>query len=127
MGDTNEPDKAPSGPANDGPDAALAAYRLHLVAAEQKAQEDFDKTILSLSGGALGVSFVFLKDIVGPEHVAAPAWLFAAWLTWASARPPYSRRTSSATSRSDAQSSKWTTARSTLKSPVVPSPRGLPA
>ncbi|WP_417913843.1 hypothetical protein [Candidatus Electronema sp. JM] len=33
----------------------LAEYRKWIVAAEQKSQEDFDKTVLSLSGGALGV------------------------------------------------------------------------
>lgn len=32
---------------------AMAEYRKSLVAAEQKSQEDFDKTVLSLSGGAL--------------------------------------------------------------------------
>ena len=30
-----------------------------------ESQEDLDKALLSLSGGALGVSFVFLKDIAG--------------------------------------------------------------
>lgn len=35
----------------------LQAYRSHLVAADERAQENFDKTVLSLSGGALGVSF----------------------------------------------------------------------
>jgi hypothetical protein len=41
-------------------------YRALLVQTWQKTQDDIDKAILSLSGGALGVSFVFLKDIVGP-------------------------------------------------------------
>jgi len=60
----------------------MADYRKHLVAAEQKAQEDFDKTVLSLSGGALGISFVFLKDVVGPSAISKPDLLFAAWVSW---------------------------------------------
>lgn len=61
----------------------LADYRKWLVAAEQKSQEDFDKTILSLSGGALGISFVFLKDVIGPHPILQSGFLLAAWLAWA--------------------------------------------
>ncbi len=61
----------------------LADYRKWLVAAEQKSQEDFDKTILSLSGGALGISFVFLKDVIGPHPILQSGFLLAAWLSWA--------------------------------------------
>jgi hypothetical protein len=60
----------------------LQQYRSHLVLAEQKAQEDFDKTVLSLSGGALGVSFAFVRDIVGPGPLAHPGYLFLAWSSW---------------------------------------------
>lgn len=58
-------------------------YRRWLVAAEQKSQEDYDKTVLSLSGGALGVSFIFVKDVVGAASVQYPSFLLAAWLLWA--------------------------------------------
>lgn len=61
----------------------LAEYRKWLVAAEQKSQEDFDKTVLSLSGGALGISFVFLKDVIGPKEIMLSGFLLAAWLGWA--------------------------------------------
>ena len=68
------------------PDAAavddLTDYRKHLQAAEQKSQEDFDKTVLSLSGGALGISFVFLKDVIGPNPIVDPGLLFTAWVAW---------------------------------------------
>ena len=40
-------------------------YRNGLIAAEQKSQDDYDKTIISLSGGALAISVVFIKDIMG--------------------------------------------------------------
>ncbi len=62
---------------------AMAEYRKSLVAAEQKSQEDFDKTVLSLSGGALGISFAFLKDIAGPQPIAQSGFLLAAWFAWA--------------------------------------------
>lgn len=62
--------------------AHWADHRKHLVAADQKSQEDFDKTVLSLSGGALGISFIFLKDVIGPNPIQSPALLFAAWVAW---------------------------------------------
>lgn len=58
-------------------------YRQSLIAAEQKAQDDFDKAVLSLSGGALGVSFIFVKDIIGPAAIHHSKLLLAAWLLWA--------------------------------------------
>jgi hypothetical protein len=60
----------------------LYDYRNHLVNAEQKAQEDFDKTVISLSGGALGVSFAFVKDIVGPAKWQDSSLLLYAWESW---------------------------------------------
>jgi len=67
----------------DSSDPSLAEYRSSLVALEQKSQESFDKTVLSLSGGALGISFVFLKDIIGPSPVVNPTLLLTAWGAWA--------------------------------------------
>ncbi|MDD5774068.1 MAG: hypothetical protein PHX78_11450 [bacterium] len=62
----------------------LREYRNHLVAAEQKAQEDFDKTVLSLSGGALGISFAFIKDIVGAGPFEKLFFLLFSWISWSS-------------------------------------------
>jgi hypothetical protein len=67
----------------DPKDEVDPAYRQWLVAAEQKAQEDFDKTVLALSGGALGISFVFVKDIVGSNPIHHTNWLVLAWVAWA--------------------------------------------
>lgn len=64
-------------------DDLMSDYRKWLVAAEQKSQEDFDKTVLSLSGGALGISFIFLKDVIGPQPLVLWGFLLAAWLVWA--------------------------------------------
>jgi hypothetical protein len=63
-------------------DESLKDYRSRLEVLEQKAQEDFDKTVLSLSGGALGISFAFVKDIVGSAITTNPLLLFLSWLCW---------------------------------------------
>jgi hypothetical protein len=59
------------------------AYRRSLLSAEQKSQEDFDKTVLSLSGGALAVSFIFVKDVVGDQPIRDSVYLLYAWIFWA--------------------------------------------
>lgn len=64
-------------------DEQLTSYRQHLVLAEQKAQEDYDKAVISLSGGALAVSFAFLEKVVGSGPAKAPELLFSAWVLWA--------------------------------------------
>ena len=65
-----------------GEDEDLKEYRKLLVTLDQKAQEDFDKAVISLSGGALGVSFAFVKDIVGNKPIIHSECLFGAWLVW---------------------------------------------
>lgn len=63
-------------------DEHLIQYRAYLVQAAQKAQDDFDKAVLSLSGGALGISFAFIKDVVGPGPFKSSSYLVFAWLCW---------------------------------------------
>jgi hypothetical protein len=54
----------------------LVDYRKLLVGAEQKAQEDFDKTVLALSGAALGVlSGIGILEPVRDRHLGASDWL----------------------------------------------------
>jgi hypothetical protein len=65
-------------------DPEFAEYRKHLVLAEQKAQEDYDKTVLSLSGGALGISFAFIDKVVKTKPLVSPGYLFWSWVAWAS-------------------------------------------
>jgi hypothetical protein len=60
----------------------LSEYRQHLVEAEQKAQEDYDKTVLALSGGALGVSFAFVEKFIGKGPAIRPGLLVFAWISW---------------------------------------------
>ena len=62
--------------------AQMDNYRQHLIVAEQKSQAEYDKWVIALSGGALGVSFAFLKDIVGTKIIVATGWLLAAWICW---------------------------------------------
>jgi hypothetical protein len=54
----------------------LSAHRRRLIEADHKASEIYDKTILTLSGGALAVSFAFLKDIV-PHPDPSTVWRLA--------------------------------------------------
>jgi len=63
-------------------DELIKKYRSQLETLEQKAQDDFDKTVLSLSGGALGISFAFVKDIVDFTSATNSILLFLAWMSW---------------------------------------------
>ncbi|MBC7933162.1 MAG: hypothetical protein H7Z38_21575 [Rubrivivax sp.] len=62
--------------------AQLDSYRSHLLAAEQKSIEEYDKALMTLSGGALGVSFVFIKDIIGADKIISIPLLLIAWACW---------------------------------------------
>lgn len=44
-------------------------YRKWLVEADHKASQAYDKALLTLAGGALGISFAFLKDLVASPSV----------------------------------------------------------
>ena len=54
-----------------------------LVLAQQKAQEDYDKAIVSLSGGGLGVSIMFIKEIVAKNTPKLMEAALASWVFWA--------------------------------------------
>ena len=60
----------------------LATYRKHLVDARQQAQADYDKTVLTLAGGALGISFAFVERFVKDQPPFRIGFLVAAWMTW---------------------------------------------
>jgi len=60
----------------------IEKYREVLVAAEQEAQRHYDKTLLWLSGGALGVSITFVKNIVGPQALSRAGLLLLSWIFW---------------------------------------------
>lgn len=60
----------------------LHAYREKLLELEQQAQQSYDKTIVTLSGGALGLSLVFYEKVAGATPEGA-VFLFLAWGSWA--------------------------------------------
>ena len=60
----------------------LKRYRDQVVEADQKSVEAFDKTVLTLSAGGLGLSLTFVSDIVGCENVVFTTGLEAAWGLW---------------------------------------------
>jgi hypothetical protein len=57
-------------------------YARMLESLEQASQQSYDKAVLTLSGGAIGVSFAFVSNIVSRPAVVRPAWLLVAWLSW---------------------------------------------
>jgi hypothetical protein len=59
-----------------------AEYRKQLAQLETQSQESYDKTVIALSGGALGFSLVFLKDVAGPAGVQDLSLVVLAWLYW---------------------------------------------
>lgn len=63
-------------------DNDLRAYRQHVVKAEQQSIEAYDKGLLTLSGGALGVSFAFIRDIIGSDAMEYKELLVVAWSCW---------------------------------------------
>jgi hypothetical protein len=55
-------------------------YRDLLIRSEQQSQSEFDKTIITLSSGALGVSFIFIKDVIGDDVVKNASQLLFSWI-----------------------------------------------
>lgn len=60
-------------------DADLANYRALLVDTLRALNEAYDKILVTLSGGALGLSIVFLKDVIGDDMIASSQFLVGAW------------------------------------------------
>lgn len=57
---------------------ALTDYRQDLLSTKQKTQDNLDKYIITLSGGAIGVTTSFFKEAVGKEGI----FLLLAWIFW---------------------------------------------
>jgi len=59
-----------------------ALYEMHLQRAwedRQSSSDSFDKSLLTVSSGALGVSLVFIKDIVPLPHAVWMPLLYSSW------------------------------------------------
>lgn len=63
-------------------DPALKAYRDHLVEAQQKAQDDYDKTLVLLAGGAFGLSLALVEKMLPGRPYHKPEFLLLAWVSW---------------------------------------------
>jgi len=57
-------------------------YYDKLCSAAAQSQSAYDKTILTLSGGAFGLSLAFLKDVVGSGTILYPRILMLAFACW---------------------------------------------
>ncbi len=57
-------------------------YRDLLLTTDQKSQESYDKTVLYLSAGGIGVSLAFVRDLAGTKQIEHPCFLITAWLLW---------------------------------------------
>ena len=56
------------------------SYRELLQELAIKSQEQYDKTLITLSTGALGLSFAFIKDIVDIKSAAYADFLLGSWI-----------------------------------------------
>jgi len=67
---------------NDDLQARWQLYRELVRDSEQDrraSSDEFDKAMLTLSSGALGLSLAFIKDIVPLKEAASIDWLYASW------------------------------------------------
>ena len=51
-----------------------------LIDAQQQSYQQFDKAILTLSSSGLGVSIIFLRDILPLEQITDYCFLIASWI-----------------------------------------------
>jgi len=64
------------------PGGDLAEYRAEILRLHADSQASYDKTVVTLSGGALGLSFAFVRDFVAETGPASEVFLLLAWVTW---------------------------------------------
>ncbi len=56
--------------------------RRMLVQAEQDAYQQFDKTIITIASGGLGLSLLFLKDILDKDQITSQWLLIVSWCSF---------------------------------------------
>ena len=64
------------------PAGTLKQYREDVLATEQKSQAEYDRLVVALSGGALGVSFAFVERFIGDDPPRVLWTLMVAWVVW---------------------------------------------
>lgn len=60
-------------------DKDLKKYRTGLIQTVEKLNHNYDKLIITLSGGALALSLTFLKDIIKETPIRSPNYLILSW------------------------------------------------
>lgn len=60
----------------------ISEYRKSLQALQESMQSEYDKTVLTLSAGGLGISLTFLKDIASKQGPHDTYAFLAAWICW---------------------------------------------
>jgi hypothetical protein len=60
-------------------------YGETLLQSMQESQDQYDKSIISLSSGALGISFAFIDKLIDMGHAHGKPLLLTAWIFWAAA------------------------------------------
>ncbi len=63
-------------------DDHLLEYRKSLLSAREQSQGNYDKYLISLSGGALGTSFIFIRDFVQESTIQVQGCLVFSWILW---------------------------------------------
>jgi hypothetical protein len=63
-------------------DDLILGYRATLLELRREAQNNYDRYLLSLSGGALGLSIAFIKDIVRTNPALGVTFALVAWGLW---------------------------------------------
>lgn len=60
----------------------LKKYRAEIISLQQKNQSGFDKTLLTLSGGSLGFTLTFMRDILKISQADYKIILIVSWIVW---------------------------------------------
>lgn len=63
-------------------DEQILEYRKLLQDLEVKSLESYDKSVMTLSGGGLAISFAFLNDIIGDGAIICNSLLLISWTAW---------------------------------------------
>ena len=57
-------------------------YRKDVANAIRRSEQSYDKHLLYLSAGALGLSLVFIKNVIGTNEIQYMCVLISAWIAW---------------------------------------------
>ena len=71
-----------NGEQNSEKEKAIAEYRNALLEGDKVAVQGYDKAVMTLSGGAIAISFAFIKDICGFNDLVHSGLLLCAWGVW---------------------------------------------